>query len=528
MTILNKISDLLASKVFKLITKTPLDSENDKRIRGLIFCEDVDSLERVPCGFIVILKKETFKNLVSEHLYKKLNENKIIALCLSGNEDDVLEIQIKHAENNNIAILVCPEIYNISYLMKHISDNLFLDNKDIYPNQKDFSIELIEQPDIQSLLLQLFQLNKHNVAYKDILNNITFVQSSNIEFNEQVRTYPIEELKKIFTCIAIIDEKYECGFLIFEKIESLPHSIINAAVFGIKLNVRKNLQNEILHKKYYINLFRDIIDNKIQDNITLLQRLRSINIRKDCQCFCILMTHEFFENKKYNDYQKNLWIKLLEKYFSFHFHKVFVIHKPEYTLLIILLNEGQSMNKIKIKENITNSCQMLFENITANLDLPKTIGISNIKDSLIELKEAVFESKNSSAYAGINKMGYSPIFWDDLGAFKIICSFSNSVEARKHHLKFLSKIIEYDKIHNGELIDTLICLEKSNWNTRQVSEKLLFHPNTIRYRFRKITELIDGDIDNSDFRFDLGLAIKLHQIYSWEEIQSVHKDAFFS
>ena len=127
--------------------------------------------------------------------------------------------------------------------------------------------------------------------------------------------------------------------MIFEKIESLPHSIINAAVLGIKLNVRKNLQNEILHKKYYINLFRDIIDNKIQDNITLLQRLRSINIRKDCQCFCILMTHEFFENKKYNDYQKNLWIKLLEKYFSFHFHKVFVIHKPEYTLLIILLND---------------------------------------------------------------------------------------------------------------------------------------------------------------------------------------------
>ena len=186
------------------------------------------------------------------------------------------------------------------------------------------------------------------------------------------------------------------------------------------------------------------------------------------------------------------------------------------------------MQKIKFKENIMNSCQILSENITSNLDLPKTIGISDIKGSLIELKEAVFESKNSSVYSWINKIGYSPIFWDDLGAFKIICSFSNSVEARKHHLKFLSKIIEYDKNHNGELIDTLIYLEKNNWNTKQVSEKLLFHPNTIRYRFRKITELIDGDINNCDFRFDLGLAIKLHQIYSWEEIQSVHKDAFFN
>ena len=449
-------------------------------------------------------------------------------MCLCGNEDEVLESQKKHAENNNIAILVCPEINNISYLMKHLSENMFLNNKGIYPNSKDFSIELIEQPDIKSLLLRLFQLNKHSVAYKDILNNITFVQPNNSEFSEQVRTYPIEELKKIFTCVDIIDEKYECGFLIFEKIESLPHSIINAAVFGIKLNVRKNLQNEILHKKYYINLFRDIIDNKIQDNITLLQRLRTIDIRKDSQCFCILMTHEFWGNKEYNDYQKNLWIKLIEKYFSFHFNKVFVVHKPEYTLSIILLNEGQSMQKIKFKENIMNSCQILSENITSNLDLPKTIGISDIKGSLIELKEAVFESKNSSVYSWINKIGYSPIFWDDLGAFKIICSFSNSVEARKHHLKFLSKIIEYDKNHNGELIDTLIYLEKNNWNTKQVSEKLLFHPNTIRYRFRKITELIDGDINNCDFRFDLGLAIKLHQIYSWEEIQSVHKDAFFN
>lgn len=528
MTILNDINDLLTSKEFKLITETPLGSQKNRRIKGLIFCEDVDSLEKIPEGFIIILKKETFENCISKHLFKKLNKNKVIALCFSGDEDDVLEIQKKYAEDNNIAILICPEITNLSYLMKYVSEYIFVDSKDINYNAKDLSVELIEKPDIQSLLLQLFQLNKHNVAYRDIINDRTFVESRTTEFNEQVRTYPIEELKKIFICFDIIDEKYECGFLIFEKIEFLPPSIVNAAILGIKLNVRKNLQNEISNKKYYINLFRDIIDNKIQDNTTLLQRLRNIDIRKDCSCFCILMTHESLENKKYNDYQKSLWIKLVGKYLSFHFNKVFVVYKPEYTLLIILLNEGQSFNIMKFKENITNSCQILFENITSNLDPPKTIGVSSIKESLIELKEAVFESKNSATFACINKIVYVPIFWVDLGAFKIICSFSNSIEARKHHSKFLSKIIEYDKIHNGELIETLIYLEKNNWNTKQVSEKLLFHPNTIRYRFRKITEMIDGDINNSDFRFDLVLAIKLHQIYSWEEIQSVNKDAFFN
>ncbi len=522
-----KINDFLKATGFLQIAAAFPSFTEERSVDGLIFCENIASLEKAPENFIIILNRETFINFVSEDCFKLLNRNKVLALCFSGSKEDVTEIHKKLAKDNDIIILVCLEIISIGSLMKRISDILYNENY-IYYDLKNFPIELIEKTSIKSLLLSLSETCGCNVAYRDTINNRTFVGSNDANFTEQTRTYPLQELKKIFDCFEVIDERYECGFFIIEKNIKLPSSIINSVLLGLKLNIRKDIQNRIYNKQHYINLFTDIIEDRIQDNIILLQRLRSINIRKNYRCFCMLMIHEIQNEEKYNDYQKNLWMDAVEKNISFYFNRVFVIHRLEYTLSIVLLDDEQNISFMKFKEQLVNSCRVLFDNTMLNLNIPNIIGISSIKDSLMNLKEALSESRNAVIYATTNDIKRLPIFWDDLGAFKAICSLLNNFEAKKHYNRILSKIFEYDKSHSGELVETLIQLEANNWNARLVSDRLHFHPNTIRYRINKICELLDGDINDSDFRFDLVLAIKLHQIYSWEEKQGVNKDAFFN
>ena len=67
------------------------------------------------------------------------------------------------------------------------------------------------------------------------------------------------------------------------------------------------------------------------------------------------------------------------------------------------------------------------------------------------------------------------------------------------------------------MTDTLVSLERNNWNVRLTAKEMSFHPNTIKYRLHKITELLDGDVDEYRFKFDLSMALRLHAIYRVDE-----------
>ena len=55
-------------------------------------------------------------------------------------------------------------------------------------------------------------------------------------------------------------------------------------------------------------------------------------------------------------------------------------------------------------------------------------------------------------------------------------------------------IFNYDKVHNTELIKTLYTFLKNKFRTRQTAEALYIHINTLKYRIKKIHEIIGIDI----------------------------------
>ncbi|HSH35835.1 helix-turn-helix domain-containing protein, partial [Schnuerera sp.] len=82
-------------------------------------------------------------------------------------------------------------------------------------------------------------------------------------------------------------------------------------------------------------------------------------------------------------------------------------------------------------------------------------------------------------------------------------------EASSFCNQYLKKLIDYDKENNGEYLKTLGCLVKNDWNLKKTAEDMFIHYNTMKYRFSKIIEIVNLDLNNREDKFKIELCLKL-------------------
>jgi|GEM_PF-1634738 len=489
----------------------------DNIITGVRYCSTALSLGQCQAGTLAFLKTYLLDTYDRCSIFKKSAEIRIAGLCLlDGGQSDMEEYRLM-ADKYSVPLLFCEDYVPLEELTRRVAYALWdipsINDNTI--NNQDISIDLIDQPDIYSLLAKLSEFIKCSIAYRDVLNDRTYVSSQKYEFIENVKTFPLKELERLFKCFWVIDEEYKYGCLILEENITVPSNTIKAALLGLKLLVRTSIQDQIKRKKHSASLFKELIDGRIDDQSTLLQKLRSIGIRKDYPCITMI-----FEPLKTiainNTYRLGLLISDIENKIAPFFNYVSITYDEKEIVCIGLLNEMPKNYPDFANENIIKAISLLNKELTSNINenMPHFIGISDIRTTLLELNKSNFAARHALLYSKINNIKDAPVFWNQLGGFKILCNIAYRHESINLYNNVLKKVIDYDKSHHCEMIKTLMELDKNNWNFKTTSEKLMFHQNTIKYRYRKICELIGTDnINDHDFRFDMDLALRLHSIY---------------
>lgn len=380
----------------------------------------------------------------------------------------------------------------------------------------DFLVELIDTQDIQSLLNVLAEYVGCGVAYRDVIKTRTYASSTDYLFDEKAKSYPNEEIQRCFQCFWLVENNIKCGCLILEKkeIESL---VIKTALLGIRILVRQELHEQKRRKKKASNIVWDIICGKITDEATIIELMRSIGVRKNYHglVFASQMTqglgHE--ENSK----KSALWVDGIEKYLSVFFTHVFFISKNNMGWCVLLFDETKLTDTVKLKNNIEAVISALINKIYAGeRGSGNYIGVSSVRPSLAELSECAYEASRSVVYAKIHDISNDPVYWEKTGSFQMLFSLSESNEAKALYARVLKKLIEHDSCNKNCLLPTLAELIKNNWNIKKTAEKMKFHTNTMKYRYRKICELLEGDISDGAFRFDLDFALRLYSIYMYD------------
>ncbi|MEU2941024.1 helix-turn-helix domain-containing protein [Nocardiopsis alba] len=84
--------------------------------------------------------------------------------------------------------------------------------------------------------------------------------------------------------------------------------------------------------------------------------------------------------------------------------------------------------------------------------------------------------------------------------------------ARRFAERLLGPVIAWDRDHGTDLIGTLLTYVDSGAGVTRTARTLFVHPNTVKQRLERLSELLGSDWRSSDALFRLGVAARLHVI----------------
>ena len=102
--------------------------------------------------------------------------------------------------------------------------------------------------------------------------------------------------------------------------------------------------------------------------------------------------------------------------------------------------------------------------------------------------------------------------YSSLGIYRLLNQLDNLPSVHEFCDQVIGPLINYDNEHRSNLVQTIEEYFNHHGNVSQTAEALFIHRNTLLYRLDRIQELTHHDLNQSDMRLALHLALKLWQL----------------
>ncbi len=140
------------------------------------------------------------------------------------------------------------------------------------------------------------------------------------------------------------------------------------------------------------------------------------------------------------------------------------------------------------------------------------LGIGKIYPSLKDIAYS-FREASKTIDLGVHLYSKPILHFDDLGIFKIFIHVTDVDELEDFYRLTLTPLLDYDRRKQTQLLSTLVSYFNNNCNVRKTSEDLFTHYNTVLYRLDRIQEITGMNLDNSNDRLNLEMALKMRSLF---------------
>ena len=368
-------------------------------------------------------------------------------------------------------------------------------------------------------------------CFEDPLEGIKWLQGGEIVFITGVGMKG--DMNVFMDLINGISEKNGSGLIvnIGPYIESIPEEAINLAneiecpIFTLPWDVKlvdisKEISNAIVLSRIEENSLNHFLSNILFGNGELqYQTIEKAayfgyNLEGDC-CICVIDIdgfERFLKSKKMEDEisisrLKITFRKIVQDVLEKHALKVPIIDKDDAVIFFSKCEENY-MNRldkalIEIKEVIKRRIS----------GLSVSIGIGNSYNDLKMMKQSLNEAELAIDSAKCKGLDDTITRYKDIGIYGLLFSIKNKIVLDNYYSDVLGPIIENDnKSKDISLIDLLETYLNENCNITLTAEKLFLHRNTLKYRIKKIEELLNCDLHNFDDCMKIKIALDVSKI----------------
>ncbi|MBM7854108.1 hypothetical protein JOC37_000480 [Desulfohalotomaculum tongense] len=326
------------------------------------------------------------------------------------------------------------------------------------------------------------------------INNCLAVPKGTVNkyfYNKQNNIFYYQIGKEIATAYIII--------LNFEKeaTEELINYLEDASL-AIRFYFDKLKAVEEVEKKYKNEFIQDLLFNNIRsfEEITEKGKMWGWDLTKSYYVVII----EPDKNSK------DTYIKMVNSYIDNYIYKNEVITCIRNGMIILIYPGEVEGNKL-----IPDDIYQLQKNINEKFGLTFSIGVGQPYSLINEIHKSYQEAKTAVAISRILGEQNFVTHFLELGIFRLLYKLDMYI-LKDFYFDTLGKIIEYDKNNNGALLITLETLFDSNIDWKKTADKLFIHVNTLRYRIKKIEELLKIDLNKLENQSNLFMALKIRAL----------------
>jgi hypothetical protein len=136
------------------------------------------------------------------------------------------------------------------------------------------------------------------------------------------------------------------------------------------------------------------------------------------------------------------------------------------------------------------------------------VGISNLCKGTASFAAGFEEARHALLGSTVLQRKPGVMTFDELGPYKYLLRMSLDGDVRDSYREAVAKLADYDRERSTSLLLTLEEFLRRRGNISATSETLFVHPNTLRQRLRRISELCDLDLRTDDWLM-IEIAVKL-------------------
>lgn len=134
------------------------------------------------------------------------------------------------------------------------------------------------------------------------------------------------------------------------------------------------------------------------------------------------------------------------------------------------------------------------------------------------LEEALKKSMAASVVSRCE--GQKQTIYDDMGIYKYLFPMRKEDPIYREYRQRVGKLAEYDEKNHTNLLETAITYIENNGELNKTAESMFQHINTIRYRLKRISEIMGIQRGNGhDFYVELSFLIKAHKVLTLLEYE---------
>lgn len=144
-------------------------------------------------------------------------------------------------------------------------------------------------------------------------------------------------------------------------------------------------------------------------------------------------------------------------------------------------------------------------------------GVGNLYASTRFIHRSFQEAKSALELGQLFNLQERVILFQDLGVMRLLLKLEQQ-ELEDFRNEVLGPLLKFDQENNLHLEETLLAYLASDGDLNLAGDRLYLHPNTLRYRLKKVAEVLDRDLGSLENRMNLFIALKIGRLKSlWQD-----------